>query len=306
MSTLKSFLVGEALFRISGRKEHGPMAFGPIAGNGTADIAAEVPRHIEAKPSAPRYRAIWLSDIHLGTRGCNATALLEFLRTHESDTLYLVGDIVDGWKLKRSWYWPQSHNDIVQKILRKVRKGTRVIYIPGNHDECLRDFIGHSFGGVQLRQDAVHVTADGRRLLVIHGDEFDGVVRYARWLALLGDYAYQAALSLNTVFNRLRRRLGLPYWSVSAYMKLKVKNAVSFISDFEQTLARETRHRQLDGVVCGHIHHAAIHRIDGIDYYNDGDWVESCTALVEHFDGRMEIIHAQISDHRTKNMIAVE
>jgi UDP-2,3-diacylglucosamine pyrophosphatase LpxH len=220
--------------------------------------------------------------------------LLEFLRTHDSDTLYLVGDIVDGWKLRRSWYWPQSHNDVVQKILRKVRKGTRVVYIPGNHDECLRDYVDHSFGGVQLKQDAVHVTADGRRLLVIHGDEFDGVVRYARWLALLGDCAYQAAISLNTFLNRIRRRLGLPYWSVSAYLKLKVKNAVSFISDFEQALARETRRRKLDGVVCGHIHHAAIRRIGDIDYYNDGDWVESCTALVEYFDGRMEIIHAGV------------
>ncbi len=239
----------------------------------------------------PRYRTIWISDIHLGTRGCNAESLLEFLRSYDSDTLFLVGDIIDGWKLRRSWYWPQTHNDIVQKLLRKTRKGTRVIYVPGNHDECLRDYVGHSFGGITLVREAVHVTADGRRLLVVHGDEFDGVVRYAKWLALLGDYAYQAALSINTVFNLVRRRLGLPYWSISAFLKLKVKNAVSFISDFECAVAREARRRHMDGVVCGHIHHAAAHRIDNVEYYNDGDWVESCTALVEHYDGRLEIIH---------------
>ena len=247
--------------------------------------------------SKPRYRTIWISDTHLGTRGCNAGALLDFLREHDSDTLYLVGDIVDGWKLRRSWYWPQSHNDIVQKLLRKARKGTRVIYVPGNHDECFREYVDLSFGGIALVRDAVHVTADGRRLLVIHGDEFDGVVRYARWLALLGDYAYQAALTLNTVLNRLRRRLGLPYWSISAFLKLKVKNAVNFISDFETAVVREARRRRMDGVVCGHIHHAAATRIEGIEYFNDGDWVESCTALVEHYDGQMEIL--QLDDGRS-------
>ncbi len=245
----------------------------------------------DGDPSAPRYRTIWISDTHLGTRGCNAEALLDFLRRYDSDTLYLVGDIVDGWKLRRSWYWPQSHNDIVQKLLRKVRKGTRVIYVPGNHDECLRDFVEHSFGGIVLKREAVHRTADGRRLLVIHGDQFDGVVRYARWLALLGDYAYQFALAVNTTLNRLRRWLGLPYWSLSAYLKLKVKNAVNFISDFEVAVVREARRRNLDGVVCGHIHHAACRKVDGLDYYNDGDWVESCTALVERYDGSMAIVH---------------
>jgi UDP-2,3-diacylglucosamine pyrophosphatase LpxH len=237
-----------------------------------------------------RFRTIWISDTHLGTRGCNAHALLEFLRTHESDTLYLVGDIVDGWRLRRSWYWPQSHNDVVQKLLRKARKGTRVIYIPGNHDECFREYVGLALGGIVLAPETIHVTADGRRLLVIHGDQFDGVVRYAKWLALLGDYAYQTVLALNAPFNSLRRGFGLPYWSISAFLKLKVKNAVNFISDFELTLAREARRRDLDGVVCGHIHHAATRRIGDIDYYNDGDWVESCTALVEHYDGSMRII----------------
>ncbi len=262
----------------------------------TPDVDMSNPPAVSPEPtspgrSRPRFRTIWISDTHLGTRGCNADALLRFLRDHDSDSLYLVGDIVDGWKLKRSWYWPQSHNDIVQKLLRKARKGTRVIYVPGNHDECFRDYVDHSFGGIVLMRDAVHVTADGRRLLIIHGDEFDGVVRYARWLALLGDYAYQAALSLNTLLNLVRRRLGLPYWSISAFLKLKVKNAVNFISDFERAVVREARRRKMDGVVCGHIHHAAATRIEGIEYYNDGDWVESCTALVEHYDGRMEILH---------------
>ena len=238
-----------------------------------------------------KYRAIWISDLHLGTRGCKAELLLEFLRHTESDILYLVGDIVDGWRLKRSWYWHQSHNDVVQKLLRKARKGTQVIYVPGNHDEALRDFTELHFGGVEVKMEAIHQTIDGRRLLVTHGDHFDGIVTYAKWLALLGDMAYGAALALNTWFNHARRRLGLPYWSLSAYLKHKVKNAVEFISDYEKAIAEEARRRHVDGVVCGHIHHAEIREIDGILYCNDGDWVESCTALVEHLDGRLEILH---------------
>ncbi|MBX3453122.1 UDP-2,3-diacylglucosamine diphosphatase [Ferrovibrio sp.] len=238
-----------------------------------------------------KYRAIWISDIHLGTRGCKADLLLEFLRHTESDILYLVGDIVDGWRLKRSWYWNQSHNDVVQKLLRKARKGTQVIYVPGNHDEALRDFTELHFGGVEVKMEAIHRTMDGRRLLVTHGDHFDGIVTYAKWLALLGDMAYGMALALNTWFNHARRRLGLPYWSLSAYLKHKVKNAVEFISDYERAIAEEARRRHVDGVVCGHIHHAEIRDIDGILYCNDGDWVESCTALVEHADGRLEILH---------------
>ena len=237
-----------------------------------------------------RYRTIWLSDIHLGTRGCKADLLLEFLRHTESDTLYLVGDIIDGWRLKRSWYWHQSHNDVVQKLLRKARKGTTVIYVPGNHDEALRDYTELQFGGVTVVMEAIHEAADGRRFLVTHGDHFDGIVTCAKWLALLGDAAYGFALNLNTWFNHLRRKMGLPYWSLSAYLKHKVKNAVAFISEYEQAIAEEARRRHVDGVVCGHIHHAEIREIDGILYCNDGDWVESCTALVEHFDGRFEIL----------------
>jgi UDP-2,3-diacylglucosamine pyrophosphatase LpxH len=238
-----------------------------------------------------RYRTIWISDVHLGTRGCKAEFLLDFLRHSESEYLYLVGDIVDGWRLgRRSWYWSQSHNDIVQKVLRKARKGTRVFYIPGNHDEWLRDYTTLQLGGVLLVPEALHVTADGRRLLVLHGDAFDGVARYARWLALLGDHAYEWALWLNHLFNVVRRRLGYPYWSLSAYLKGKVKNAVQFASNFADAIATEAARRGVDGIVCGHIHQAAISELNGVLYCNDGDWVESCTALVEHCDGRLEIL----------------
>jgi UDP-2,3-diacylglucosamine pyrophosphatase LpxH len=237
-----------------------------------------------------RYRTIWISDIHLGTRGCKAAYLLEFLKVTESETLYLVGDIIDGWRLKRSWYWTQEQNDVLQKLLRKARKGTRVIYVPGNHDEAGRDYTDMQFGGISVVMEATHVTADRKRLLVVHGDHFDGIVRYAKWLAVLGDHAYTLALSLNTAFNHLRHRIGLPYWSLSAYLKHKVKNAVAYISDYEEAVAEEARRRGVDGVVCGHIHHAEIRQIGGVLYCNDGDWVESCTALVEHFDGRLEIL----------------
>ncbi len=237
-----------------------------------------------------RYRAIWISDVHLGTRGCKAEFLLDFLKKTDSDSLYLVGDIVDGWRLKRSWYWPQAHNDVVQKLLRKARKGTRVIFVPGNHDEFAREYVEHSFGDVQVMEHAVHETADGKTLLILHGDRFDGVVKYAKWLAHLGDWAYTLALTLNHWFNLVRRRLGYPYWSLSAYLKHKVKNAVAFIADFEAAMAEEARRFGVDGVVCGHIHHAEMRMVDGVLYCNDGDWVESCTALVEHFDGRIEIV----------------
>lgn len=238
---------------------------------------------------ARHYRAIFLSDIHLGTRGCQADLLLDFLRRNESDYLYLVGDIVDGWRLKRSWYWAQSHNDVIQKILRKARKGTKVIYVPGNHDEAARDYCGLTFGGVQVMREAIHETADGRKFLVLHGDEFDAVVKL-KWLATLGDWAYDFALRANHWFNVVRRLLKLPYWSLSAYLKQKVKNAVEYVSNFEVAVAEAARQRGVDGVICGHIHHAEIRQIAGVTYCNDGDWVESCTGLVEHQDGRFEII----------------
>jgi UDP-2,3-diacylglucosamine pyrophosphatase LpxH len=238
-----------------------------------------------------QYRTIWISDIHLGTRGCKADFLVDFLRYNDADTIYLVGDIIDGWRLKRSWYWPQTHNDVVQKVLRKVRKGTRVVYVPGNHDEWLRDYTLLQFGGVEVANEVIHVTADGRRLLVLHGDVFDAVVKHARWLAMLGDHAYTAVLWLNRYFNIMRRRLGYQYWSLSAYLKHRVKNAMQYIGSFADAVAIEANRRGVDGVVCGHIHHAEIREMNGVLYCNDGDWVESCTALVEHFDGRLELIY---------------
>jgi UDP-2,3-diacylglucosamine pyrophosphatase LpxH len=236
------------------------------------------------------FRAIFISDVHLGTPGCQAEALLEFLRTHSSDTLYLVGDIIDGWQLRRRWYWPQAHNDVVQKLLRRARKGCRVVFVPGNHDEFARGFIGHSFGGIEVVKETVHTTATGQKLWVIHGDHFDGVIQLAKWLAYLGDSMYELTLKLNRYLNHLRAKFGLPYWSLSAYLKLKVKKAVNFISDFEVAVASQAAKHGFQGVVCGHIHHAEIREINGILYCNDGDWVESLTTLVEHMDGRLEIL----------------
>lgn len=235
-------------------------------------------------------RTIFISDIHLGTAGCQAHALLDFLRVMRCDTLYLVGDIVDGWQLRRRWFWPQAHNDVVQKILRAARKGTRVIFIPGNHDEFARRYEGHEFGGIAVMNECIHITADGRKLWVTHGDLFDGVIQCAKWLAYVGDQAYEFTLRLNRTFNNLRGRMGLPYWSLSQYLKHKVKRAVSYVSDFETAVAHEAKRRGLDGVVCGHIHRAEMREIEGVLYCNDGDWVESLTALVEHADGTLELI----------------
>lgn len=236
------------------------------------------------------YRSVWISDLHLGTPGCQAEALLDFLRLTSCEHLYLVGDIIDGWQLRRQWYWPQAHNDVVQKLLRKARKGTRVVFVPGNHDEFARRFVGNFFGGIEVLDEAIHVTADNRKLWIVHGDRFDGVIQCARWLAHVGDTLYGIALKLNHGLNSIRARLGLGYWSLSRHLKLKVKRAVSYIGDFEAAVSREARSRGLDGVVCGHIHHAELRTIDGTLYANDGDWVESLTALVEHADGRLEII----------------
>jgi UDP-2,3-diacylglucosamine pyrophosphatase LpxH len=237
-----------------------------------------------------RHRTIWISDVHLGTRGCKAELLLDFLRHNECDMLYLVGDIVDGWRLSRSWFWLPSHNAVIDEVLRKARAGTRVIYIPGNHDEAFRDYAGLTLAGIELVGEAIHATADGRRFLVLHGDHFDGVVTYARWLALAGDWAYNIALRLNDVVAAVRRRIGLPYWSLSRWLKDHVKNAVEYIGRYEQAVALEAQRRDVHGVVCGHIHKAEIRQIGPILYCNDGDWVESCTALVEDFDGKLQIL----------------
>ena len=235
-------------------------------------------------------RALFLSDIHLGTRDCQADLLLDFMRLHEAETIYLVGDIVDGWRMRRSWLWTQSHNDVVQKLLRKGRKGARILYLPGNHDEFLRGYYGTHFGGIDVVENTIHEGVDGKRYLIIHGDIFDLVVQNARWLAHLGDKAYDFAIQMNRFVNMFRRMFGRPYWSLSQWAKLKVKKAVNYIGAFETTLAGEARRHGCDGVICGHIHWATIREIDGLQYVNCGDWVESCTALVEHADGRFELV----------------
>ncbi len=250
----------------------------------------EEPIQFEPNRTRLSVRTVWISDIHLGTAGCNAELLLDFLKSVDCEMLYLVGDIVDGWQLKKGWYWPTRHNDVVRCILKKAKHGTRVVYIPGNHDEAFRGYTGLTLGGIELVHQAIHVTADKRTLLVLHGDEFDGVVLYARWLAFLGDSAYTLLLKFNGILNWVRRKRGLPYWSISNHLKKKVKNAVQFISSFEEVVAHAAQEQGTNGVVCGHIHTAQIRQIGEVTYYNDGDWVESCTALVEHPDGKMEII----------------
>ena len=237
-----------------------------------------------------RHRTIFISDTHLGTPGCKAEALADFLAHNDCQTLFLVGDIVDGWQLKRRWYWNEAQNQVVTQILRKVDAGTRVVFVPGNHDEFARDYAGRLFGGIEVINETIHETADGKRLWVLHGDRFDGVIAYAKWLAHVGDWAYGMALKFNDMLFAVRKRMGLPYWSLSAWLKHKVKNAVEYISRFEETVAREAASRGVDGVVCGHIHHAEIRRIGGVLYLNDGDWVESCSALVEDGRGHMEIL----------------
>jgi UDP-2,3-diacylglucosamine pyrophosphatase LpxH len=248
--------------------------------------------HPEPRGFRPKrkFRTVWISDIHLGTRGCNAALLLDFLHAIECETLYLVGDILDGWRLKKGWYWPDAHNEVVRRLLKLAHRGTRVVLIAGNHDEMLRPYAGMSFGGVEIANEAIHVTADQRRLLITHGDAFDVVVLYHRWLAFAGDQAYTLLLQANVVLNRVRRRLKLPYWSLSSYLKKRVKNAVAYVGEFEEAVARAAAERGVDGVVCGHIHCAEIRQIGNVTYYNDGDWVESCTALVEAADGTMTIL----------------
>ena len=275
-----------------------------------ADLfASSTPHHPEPTGKVRRrFRTIWISDVHLGTRGCNAQMLIDFLDHVDSDTLFLVGDIIDGWRMKKRFYWPPSHNDVVWRIMKRAKRGTRVVYIPGNHDEMFRQFTGLSFGAVEIRRKAIHETADGRKLLVLHGDEFDAVMLAHRWLAFVGDALYVSLMRLNTAVNAVRRRFGLPYWSLSKLAKHKVKNAVEFIGRFEEVVAHAADARGVDGVVCGHIHTAEMRRIGNVDYYNDGDWVEGCTALVEHVDGRMEVLHwaDEIAARKAAELVAAE
>lgn len=246
----------------------------------------------DTKEPMTKVRAVFISDVHLGTRACQTDQLLDFLREYSADHLYLIGDIVDFWSMSRGIHWAPSHNTVVQKILRRARHGEEVVLIPGNHDEAMREYAGTSFGDVRLAMNWVHYTADGKRYLLLHGDEFDQVTRHHRWVALLGDSAYQLLLLIGALFSKIRRTLGISgYWSLAGYAKRRVKKAVNFISDFESSVAKAVIDRQLDGVICGHIHWAEDRQIDGVHYLNCGDWVDSCTAVVEHFDGRFEIIH---------------
>jgi UDP-2,3-diacylglucosamine pyrophosphatase LpxH len=239
--------------------------------------------------SATSYRTIWLSDIHLGSKGCNAEQLLTFLKYHDSEYLILVGDIIDFWSLKRSTFWPTSHNTVVQKVLKKAKHGTKVIFIPGNHDEALREYIGLSFGDIELHNDYIHTLADGRTIFCLHGDLYDVITRYHKWVAVLGDIGYELLLKVNKLQNIIRIKCGFGYWSLSSYVKHKVKSAVSFIGDYEDVV-KGAKDLNVDGVLCGHIHYAEIKYIDDILYLNTGDWVESCTAIVEHHDGQLELI----------------
>ncbi len=253
-------------------------------------VAARPPRLRLARRPTRHHRTVFISDVHLGTRGCKAELLLDFLQKNSSDTLYLVGDIVDGWQLKRRWFWPESHSEIVHEILRKVDEGTRVIFVPGNHDEFLRGFCGRTYAGIEVVRETIHETGDGKRLLILHGDQFDGVIEFAKWLAHLGSWAYDKVLAANEVMHAVRRAFGLPYWSLSNWLKHAVKDAVEYVCRFEDVVARAAASRGLDGVVCGHIHQAAMRRIGDVLYLNDGDWVESCTALVEDAGGHLEIV----------------
>jgi UDP-2,3-diacylglucosamine pyrophosphatase LpxH len=236
------------------------------------------------------HRTIFISDVHLGSRGCKAEMLADFLACNACDKLYLVGDIIDGWQLKRRWYWTQAQTRVVHEILRKADNGTQVFYIPGNHDEFLRRYCGRSIAGIAIVKDAIHEAADGKRYLVLHGDQFDSVIGYAKWLAHVGDWAYCLVLGLNDRLYALRKLFGRPYWSLSAYLKQAVKNAVEYVSRFEDVVARAAVPKGVDGVICGHIHHAEIRRIGPVLYLNDGDWVESCTAVVEDERGTLEIL----------------
>ena len=254
----------------------------------------------------PRYRTLWISDVHLGTRDCKAAHLVDFLKHNDCERLYLVGDIIDGWKLKHQFYWPQEHTNVIRRILTKSKRGTKVSYITGNHDEFLRKFVDYKLemGNIQVVNEAVHTTADGRRLLIIHGDFFDVITRYHRWIALAGDAIYEGTMTFNVWFNRARRLLGMRYWSLSAYAKQHVKTAASVVTNFEESLAHECKRRGLDGVVCGHIHHAEIRPLHGVTYHNCGDWVESCTALAEDFNGKISILRWVELDHLNHEPLA--
>lgn len=247
------------------------------------------------------YRSVWISDVHLCSKDAQVEMLHSFISSIKCDYLYLVGDIIDVWALRKKWYWPAMYNELVHKLLKRSRKGAKVIFIPGNHDEFFRDFIGYRFGDVRIAANALHQTADGRRFLVLHGDEFDAVVRCRPWLTHLGDRAYQQLVALNRLVNTVRRWMGKPYWSLSGAIKRRVKQAVKYLNDFEDILVEEAKRQCVDGIICGHIHQPALRELQGVVYCNTGDWIEHCTALVEHPDGRLEIVwwHKQLDQRVT-------
>jgi len=244
-----------------------------------------------------KFKSVFISDTHLGTRGSKANELLSFFKDLECENLFLVGDIFDGWRLQKGWYWPQEHSTVIQKILRMARKGTKVYYIPGNHDEFMRQFLEHSFGTVELHNEMIYKSISGKKYIVIHGDKFDLVTMNMKWLSHIGDWAYTALLNINTALHWIRSYFRLPYWSLSKWAKGKVKEAVNFIGNYENSLSNYARIKHVDGIICGHIHQANISVINDIEYMNCGDWVESCTALVEHEDGMFELIHWELSDN---------
>ena len=255
------------------------------------------------------YRTIWISDLHLGSTQCQADVLLDFLKHNESEKLYLVGDIIDFWALSKKMYWPTTHNTIIQKVLRKARHCTQVIYVPGNHDENVREYDGYVFGDIVVKNSDIHITADGKRLLVVHGDEYDTIAKYHQWIAKLGSKGYDLLLDLNRWVRLLRRLLGFQsHFSLAAYIKFKVKNAVQFISDYEDSIVTTLREEGLDGVVCGHIHHAELKDMGGFRYINTGDFVESCTAIVERHDGAVELVswHATPEPAKTDDEMVLE
>ncbi|MHC2466887.1 UDP-2,3-diacylglucosamine diphosphatase [Bradyrhizobium embrapense] len=276
---------------LAGLAEAMAAAFRPDGGNADPQPHGLHAGAMQAMPrNVVKVRSLFVSDVHLGTRGCQAERLIDFLRQHDAETVFLVGDIVDGWHLRSNWYWPSAHNAVVRELIELAQRGRRLVYIPGNHDEFLRDYAGAAFGGVEIVERAIHRGLDGRDYLIVHGDHFDLVVRHARWLALIGDAGYRAALACNVWLNWIRRRFGFGYWSFSSWAKLRVKNAVNHIGRFEEVLSSEAARSNVQGVICGHIHHAALHDDFGVRYINSGDWVESCTGVVERYDGQFEIV----------------
>ena len=243
-----------------------------------------------------KFKSVFISDVHLGTRGSKADLLLDFLKDLECDNLFLVGDILDGWRLKKGWYWSESHSTVIQKILRMARKGTKVVYIPGNHDEFMRNFLEHSFGNIELHNEVKYKALNGKTYIVIHGDKFDLVTMNIKWLSHVGDWAYTTLLNINTAVHWIRSYFRLPYWSLSKWAKHKVKEAVNFIGNYESSLANYARINHADGIICGHIHSAALDIVENVEYMNCGDWVESCTALVEHVNGTWELVYVGLDN----------